>query len=90
MCHHHEFSDSQDEVSFLESSLFDSLVEGFESLSLVAIEFVGVYHSKLLAPEVKVDASPHLSSPWSRQHVEMKFEFLVGVRLHTHTPKRMV
>ena len=48
-----------------------------------AVELAGICRPKLPAPEVAVDASPHLSSPLSRQHVEMGSRILVGVPLHT-------
>jgi len=40
-----------------------------------AFELVGVYRPKLPAPEVTVDASPHLSSPLSRQRAKKGLDF---------------
>ena len=54
------------------------------------VELAGVYHPKLLASGVAVNASPHLSSLLSRQHIEIGSEFLIGVQLHTRIPKRTV
>jgi len=40
MCHHHGSSDSQDEDAFLESLLFNFLVEGSENSSLIKLDLL--------------------------------------------------